>query len=341
MNKTFGGMVVHEGGHASGWTNVQDTDNYDTDGTRLFQVRGTNDWNTRAIQVDEEAKSLNSGDVFVLETPGNIFLWFGKGCTGDEREFGKTIVSKVVPKRGSNYEIITEGNEPAEFWQGLGWDPANGRPKYAEFKDADEEDMHDPRLFQCSNNRGYFYVEEIFEFDQEDLIEEDVMLLDTYSEVFVWIGKAANVEEKKGALEAALKYVETDPSGRTIDDTTIMQIKQGFEPSNFRCHFHAWDDDKWSSGLSYEELVKSLEGSGVDAGPVSVQAALDKYSGNQKFPYEQLLDNSKLPEEVDLTAKEKYLSDEEFEKYFEMTRAEFNALPKWKQNGKKKAAKLF
>jgi hypothetical protein len=341
MNNLYGGMVVHEGGHASGWKNVQDTDNYDTDGTRLFQVRGTNDWNTRAIQVDEEAKSLNSGDVFVLETPGNVFLWFGKGCTGDEREFAKKIVSKVVPKRGSSFETITEGNEPAEFWQGIGWNPDNGRPTYAEVKDATEENMREPRLFQCSNNRGYFYVEEIFDFDQEDLIEEDVMLLDNYTEVFVWIGKDANVEEKKGALEAALKYVETDTSGRTIDDTTIMQIKQGFEPSNFRCHFHAWDDDKWSSGLSYEELVKSLEGSGVDAGPVAVQAALDKYSGNQKFPYEQLLDNSKLPEEVDLTAKEKYLSDEEFEKYFEMSRAEFNALPKWKQNGKKKAVKLF
>ncbi|EGD82600.1 scinderin isoform 2 [Salpingoeca rosetta] len=336
--KQFGGMVVHEGGHASGWKNVDDKDSYDTDGTRLFQVRGTNEWNTRAIQVDEEPKSLNSGDVFILETPQNVFLWFGKGCTGDEREYAKQIVKRVCPKRGASFEAITEGQEPKEFWQGLGWDiDTQGRPTYAEFKEQAIQEYHEPRLFQCSNARGYFYVEEIFDFDQNDLIEDDVMLLDTYFEVFVWIGQNANPEEKKGALQAAVDYVKTDPSGRTVDDTCIMQIKQGFEPTNFRCHFHAWDDDMWSKGMSYEELKAKLgsEVEGVDA-----MAALDEWSGNKKYPYELLRDGP-VPETVDVTAKEQYLEDEEFEKIFKMTRAEFNALPKWKQNGKKKEVKLF
>jgi hypothetical protein len=304
----------------------------------LFQVRGTNDWNVRAIQVDEEPKSLNSGDVFVLETPKNVFLWFGKGCTGDEREFAKAIVKSVVPKRGGSFESVMEGSEPEEFWRGIGWDPANGRPTYAELKENTEEEYHEPRLFQCSNARGYFYVEEVFDFDQEDLIEEDVMLLDTYNEVFVWIGSQANAVEKKGALEAAIKYIESDPSGRTVQDTCLMQVKQGFEPTNFRCHFHAWDDDKWSSGKSYEELVAALGG---EAQGVTVSAALEEYSSSKKYPYSQLIDNTKLPEFVDFTMKEQYLSDEEFQSVFSMSRAEFNAMPKWKQNGKKKAVKLF
>ena len=48
--KKYGGMVVHEGGKASGFKNSTETDSYDTDGTSLFQIRGTNDYNTRAIQ---------------------------------------------------------------------------------------------------------------------------------------------------------------------------------------------------------------------------------------------------------------------------------------------------
>lgn len=332
----FGGMVVHEGGHASGFKNVDDEHSYDTDGTRLFQVRGTNEWNTRAIQVAEEPKALNSGDVFILETPSNVFIWYGKGSTGDEREYAKKIVNAVCPKRG--YESVTEGQEPKEFWSGLGWDVATqGRPTYAEFKEEVVREYREPRLFQCSNARGYFYVEEVFDFDQHDLIEDDVMILDTYFEVFVWIGKNANAEEKKGALQAALEYVKTDPSGRTIDDTVIMQIKQGFEPTNFRCHFHAWDDEMWSKGMSYEELKSQL---GSEAEAVCVHEALDEWSGNKKYPYEQLRDGP-LPETVDLTAKEKFLSDEEFEKVFEMDRTEFNALPKWKQNAAKKKVKLF
>ena len=93
------------------------------------------------------------------------------------------------------------------------------------------------------------------------------MILDTYFEVFVWVGKNANAVEKKGSLEAAMEYIKTDPSGRTVEDTCIMQVKQGFEPTNFRCHFHAWDDDMWSKGMSYEELKAKLgsEAEAVDA----------------------------------------------------------------------------
>ena len=55
-----------------------DTDSYDVDGTRLFHVRGTNEFNTRAVQVEEVASSLNSNDCFVLETPKCTYVWYGK-----------------------------------------------------------------------------------------------------------------------------------------------------------------------------------------------------------------------------------------------------------------------
>lgn len=52
-------------------------------------------------------------------------------------------------------------------------------------------------------------------------------------------------------------YVRSDPTGRTLEDTTIIQVKQGYEPLNFTGHFHGWDRDKWSvSGNSV--LIWSL-----------------------------------------------------------------------------------
>lgn len=61
------------------------------------------------------------------------------------------------------------------------------------------------------------------------------------------------------------------------------------------------------------------------------------------YPYEQLSGKSKedLPEGVDATKLEDYLSEDEFVTYFKMTREEYEKKPKWKKTGLKRAAKLF
>lgn len=58
----------------------------------------------------------------------------------------------------------------------------------------------------------------------KDLIEEDVMILDTYSEVIVWVGRGANDEEKKESLRIAQEYIASDPSGRDVDSTLLLQV---------------------------------------------------------------------------------------------------------------------
>lgn len=45
---------------------------------RLFQVRGTNEMNTKATEVPARASSLNSNDVFLLATNQVCYLWCGK-----------------------------------------------------------------------------------------------------------------------------------------------------------------------------------------------------------------------------------------------------------------------
>jgi len=47
----------------------------------LFQVRGTCPDDVRAVQVPEVTASLNSDDVFILETPSATFLWLGQVCS--------------------------------------------------------------------------------------------------------------------------------------------------------------------------------------------------------------------------------------------------------------------
>ncbi len=73
-----GKLVVHSGGVASGFKNVEEEDTNCVDDIRLFQVRGTNDLNCRAIQVKAMASSLNSNDCFLLDTLTDLYIWYGK-----------------------------------------------------------------------------------------------------------------------------------------------------------------------------------------------------------------------------------------------------------------------
>ncbi|XP_065196532.1 gelsolin, cytoplasmic-like [Sycon ciliatum] len=325
-----GKLVIHEGGKASGFRNLKDTDSYDTDGTRLFHVRGTAPYNVKAVQVTEKASSLNSNDVFVLETPKATYVWNGKGASSEEKSFGSSIVDVIAP--GSNVESVEEGSEPQGFWYGLG-----GKGSYADSpRLADVVPEQPPRLFHCSNASGRFLAEEILDFTQEDLNEDDVMIMDTYDAVYVWVGRNANAIEKKESLRTVKEYVETDPTNRSVEDTHMLQVKQGFEPPGFTSSFHGWDPEKWSGGKSYEELKAEMNDE--NAGITLVDAELEKYS--KKYSYNDLCARHP-PEGVDVLFKEKYLNDDEFQTVFGMSAADFEKLPKWKKDNLKKSKKLF
>ena len=77
-------------------------------------------------QVIPRTASLNSADAFVLDVRSTVYIWCGKGCSGDEREFAKEMAKKVNPR---DYQILTEGSEPQQFWNVLG-----GKGPYASAK---------------------------------------------------------------------------------------------------------------------------------------------------------------------------------------------------------------
>ncbi|KGL86401.1 Villin-1, partial [Charadrius vociferus] len=226
-----GKMVVYAGGTSRAGNKEP------TPSTRLFHVHGTNEYNTKAFEVPVRASSLNSNDVFVLKTPSCCYLWYGKGCSGDEREMGKTVAD-IISK--TEKPVIAEGQEPPEFWVALG-----GKSQYANSKRLQEENPSvSPRLFECSNKTGIFLATEIVDFTQDDLEENDVYLLDTWDQVFFWIGKGANESEKEAAAVMVQEYLRSHPSGRDLD-TPIIVVKQGYEPPTFTGWFLAWDPLSW------------------------------------------------------------------------------------------------
>ncbi|XP_054827114.1 villin-1 isoform X1 [Eublepharis macularius] len=333
-----GRMVVYAGGTSR----AGNTDPVPS--TRLFQVHGTNEYNTKAFEVPPRATSLNSNDVFILKSQTCCYLWYGKGCSGDEREMAKSV-SDLLSK--TEKVVIAEGQEPAEFWLALG-----GKTQYANNKRLQEETLSvTPRLFQCSNKTGTFLATEISNFTQDDLEDDDVFLLDVWDQVFFWIGKEANETEKEAAAVTVQEYLRSHPSSRDLD-TPIVVVKQGCEPPTFTGWFLAWDTLKWTDKKSYEELKAELgDDNSLSELTSEIVEAKEVFTANTSFaklsiatyPPEQLVNKpaEELPKDVNPSRKEDYLSEEDFIAVFGVSRQDYATLPQWKQQALKKEKGLF
>jgi len=232
LNMFNGNLVVFAGGKASGFNNVNERDEYDEDGTRLFRVRSlsADGRDARAVQVEEKFSSLASDDVFLLETKDSAWIWKGKESSEEEVEAAKKFSPVLCP--GREPTEIVEGEEGEEFEAALG-----GREDYA----TPQLKINLPvRLFHLRRmSSGRTRAIEIFNFTKQDLVSDDVMILDTGREIFVWVGENADSEEKDAAMKMAVEYLEADPSYRTADNTVVIQCRESQEPASFNPFFVA------------------------------------------------------------------------------------------------------
>jgi len=212
-----------------------------------------------------------------------------------------------------------------------------------------------PRLFHCWNAKGYFDLEEILNFTQDDLLLEDIYILDVYNCVFVWVGTDANDEEKRRSFETAVKYVERASKfdGRPVDEA-IIKVLAGEEPPMFTCWFHAWEPlqagvDIFKQFQIQQQQKANLQQHKLDRHNSDVRMEVKQFRTTEQgrhviLPYEAIrldLNKKKIPKNVDLKNMEKHLSEEEFEKVFAMKREEFYKFPGWKQEKIKVQLFLF
>ncbi|XP_051923855.1 gelsolin-like isoform X2 [Hippocampus zosterae] len=231
----FGGqpMVVYKGGTSRERGQTQPAS------LRLFQIRANVAGDSRAVEVRASSSSLNSSDVFLLASPSGCWMWKGCGSGSAEVEGARHLAQLLREKPVQ----VDEGAEEEDFWDALG-----GREDYCKSLRCEAQmEAHPPRLFACSNKTGTFLMEEVSgELTQEDLAPDDVMLLDAWEQVFVWIGKDSQADEKRDAFVSASRYIESHPGNRD-PRTPVVTVKQGFEPPTFTGWFLGWDRGYWNT----------------------------------------------------------------------------------------------
>lgn len=325
-----GQFIVKQGGLASGFQKDDGT----PEDKHLFRIRGNTVWNTKAIEVDARARSLNSNDCFFLHSSSFAFVWYGKNANGDERDLALKVAERIVKRPTENY---LEGSERADFWQALG-----GKEEYATEPDLKGEmTSHEPRLFEVSNASGNLTWTEIFGFDQDDMDEDDVMILDTYDFIYVWLGNGSRKDEREGAWKNVLEYLSTDLTGRKLENTIVMRIKQGNEPIEFTYHFESWDPELFKIKKDQADALRSsINATNCKISAAELEKSMRQKKVKQTYPYE-VLSQLEVPDDVDPTCKEQWLSDDEFIKVFSMTKEKFGGQPKWRQDKAKKDKQLF
>lgn len=143
------------------------------------------------------------------------------------------------------------------------------------------------------------------------MMNDDIMLLDAYSTIYVWLGNKSNDFEKRGAFKSANKYIQSIRDERDKESVSIVEVEAGKEPPSFTVHFPIWRLDKAAKWLE-EDPVFQMKGKllrGITAKIEEKKEYESKFldPATNKFDYEQL--KGQFPDGVDPTNKQAYLTD--------------------------------
>lgn len=183
----------------------------------LLHIKGRTHIQTRLVE--PTYTSINRGDCFILLANKKLYRYVGSFANVIEKSRSKNMCSSILENRdlgfnGTGNEIvINDGKTNSEkhlkdFWTILG-KPDTGY-EVAEPGHADEDDLFESCLIET--NMMYEYQDEqLVPMERywgalprvEMLDPRKVLVLNFGSEVYVWNGKNARSEAKRGALRLA------------------------------------------------------------------------------------------------------------------------------------------
>jgi len=228
------GLRILDGGVDTGFKHVEHQ-NYRP---RLLHIKGKR--HVRVHEVELTVKSLNSGDVFILDGGVDIIQWNGAKAGVMEKAKGAEISQAIEGEREGHARnrVVDEGHEDDQFWKLIG---GKGPIASAEAGGSDIEvkpENLEKKLFRLSDASGKMEFTEVAKgpkISKKLLDTNDVFVLDTGVEVYAWVGRKSSAGEKKTALAHAQKYV-TDH--KKPAHTPVARVLEGGENEIFEAYLH-------------------------------------------------------------------------------------------------------
>jgi len=214
------GITLMSGGIASGFRKVK-PDEYVP---RLFQVRRTRK-TVRAFEVPCMAKSMNVGDVFILDAGVKIYTYIGEYSNAFEKMKGGAMASSIAAGRMGKSKMMMDLDD--DFWSTLKGSAKDVQPA-DERDDEPEEPQMNPdnvNLFRLSDASGkltFKKEKENTKVTLKDFDSNDVFIVDANIEIFVWVGKGASQSEKSQCMKYAMSYLADQKKPATTPITRII-----------------------------------------------------------------------------------------------------------------------
>lgn len=287
----------------------------------LIQIKGRTHIQMRLVE--PVYTSVNQGDCFILIAPNKLYRYIGFYSNFIEQSRCKQICLSILENKDlgctATKEIVINDNSglgSSEFWQLLG---KSDDADVAGAGHADEDDLFESCLIE-TNAVYEFQTDQLLPIERywgtlprvEMLDPKKVLVFSFGSEVYVWNGKNAASEAKRGALRLAqelfsgsydYEMCEVNPvnfsllagqrkttkiakSGTKPEWCLLAKITQNMETIMFRQKFSNWPE------FERDELEKDyISFGGQQIRPLDGEALFDGE------PYEEpnlVLENSNL-----------------------------------------------
>ncbi|XP_051523403.1 supervillin-like isoform X2 [Myxocyprinus asiaticus] len=177
----------------------------------LIHIKGRRHIQVRLVE--PTARSLNSGDCYLLITPKHCFFWSGEFANVIEKAKGSEMAQYVQTKRDLGCKapqvtvleegVNTENRSAKEFWSLLG-----GKTEYRGAGEPEEDELYESGIVE--SNCVYRLVEDKLVPYEEAwasipsvslLNSKEALVFDFGSEVYVWTGKDVPLSERKVAVQ--------------------------------------------------------------------------------------------------------------------------------------------
>ncbi|MFW9918927.1 MAG: hypothetical protein ACFFED_04960 [Candidatus Thorarchaeota archaeon] len=172
--------------------------------------------------------AFGRGDCYLVDAGVKIYIWIGPNSSVDEKFLAaaEAVFKDTARKGHADIDHIDGGQEPEAF-----------KALFDDFRLTDEDtegilkkvhlETHEFKLWRVHHEGDETFFAEV-PLERSSLKSDDVFVLDTWEDIFVWRGKGASAREKFDGTMIARRY-----DAERVGVQEIELIEEGQEPDEF------------------------------------------------------------------------------------------------------------